>query len=297
MTTSGEGASLASACGCPAGKYQSTPLAQSCDMCSVLGEGYTSTVASVVGNGQTAYDVCFCDTARGWVNENTGRGCIRCPDGYEDDNLLCKACAIGKIRAPDTAAVCVACPVGSFSLVLGASACRSCQEPTIPAGVCLAGIPEISSGISLLAFDRFRESTTVRTILDGVTPLNGTATWQSGDKVTVHDGGTRGQNPVTLERTPAGSWSPANIDPVHQMHTVYEISTVRSGPPRPIMSFQWQTALTATALGAYDQTIGTGRYYLRKSRRNDGKIDHFTPMSVKLLTTNPAETAIVQYAA
>ena len=65
----------------------------------------------------------------------------------------------------------------------------------------------------------------------------------------------------------------------------------------PIMSFQWQTALTATALGEYNQTIGTGRYYLRKSRRNDGKIDHFTPMSVRLLSTNPAKTVVVQYAA
>jgi len=193
--------------------------------------------------------------------------------------------------------VCVTCPLGSFSTEVGASVCKSCQQPTIPANVCLAAIPEISSGVSLIAFDHFQESTTVRTILDRVTPVSGAVTWQSGDKVTVYDSGTRGQNPVVLERTPAGSWSPANIDPIHQMHTVYEISAVRSGTPRRIMSFEWQTALATTALGAYNQTIGTGRYYLRKSRRNDGKIDHFTPMSVRLLSTNPAKTVVVQYAA
>jgi len=272
------GSTLITQCTCVTGSIPSTTNPNNCQMCPI-----------------GSYQV---------VNPTDGAlSCTHCADATMTtlaegaSSASACLCPAGTFQPAGLNVTCVTCPLGSFSTELGASVCQSCQQPTIPSNVCLAGIPEISSGVSLLAFDRFQENTTVRTILDRVTPLNGTVSWQSGDKVTVYNSGTRGQNPVVLERTPAGSWSPANVDPIHQMHTVYEISATRSGTPRRIMSFEWQTALATTALGAYNQTIGTGSYYLRKNRRNDGKINHFTPMSVRLLNTNPSTTVAIQYAA
>jgi len=157
-------------------------------------------------------------------------------------------------------------------------------------------LPEVDIGMTHLIFNHFKSDVQVRTILgSAVASSTGGSTWQVDNYVTICGNGARGQNPVVLRYMPDGTWSPLNIDPIHEETAVYVISTPRASGQGAIMQLNWKTQTGVVQLAGYTQKINTEVHFLRK-KSDTGALDSpFTPLPVRLSTGNISSIAMINY--